>query len=178
MNFENSVVVASCASFLELCGLPATMLRVDVAALCRIAAFCKASDMPDSQGDRSSMHVNDEAGSLARALADEYMETGVAILTPKKVDAPEKHLSRKINRVLMEVLQILEKASFTEWTKPDMSPGSWLMNGIGDGFQLRSQQRESSERWSLVTTFCNIHQLPISTVYLTALARDNDWVFP
>lgn len=176
MNFENSVVVASCASFLELCGLPATMLRVDVAALCRIAAFCKASDMPDSQGDRSSMHVNDEAGSLARALADEYMETGVAILTPKKVDAPEKHLSRKINRVLMEVLQILEKASFTEWTKPDMSPGSWLMNGIGDGFQLRSQQRESSERWSLVTTFCNIHQLPISTVYLTALARDNDWV--
>ncbi|KAI5076391.1 hypothetical protein GOP47_0008456 [Adiantum capillus-veneris] len=176
-NFENTVVVASCASFLELCGLSATMLRVDVAALCRISDFCKASEKSDLLGDWSNLYGNDVASSLARALADEYMETGVTILTPKKVDSSGKHpTSRKTSRVLIEVLHILEKASHTEWTRSDTSPGSWLMNGAGDGFQLRDQQREASERWSLVTTFCNTHQLPVSTVYVTALARDNDWV--
>ncbi|MCO5582953.1 hypothetical protein L7F22_036856 [Adiantum nelumboides] len=176
-NFENPVVVASCASFLELCGLPATMLRVDVAALCRIADYCKASEKTDSLGDWANVYGNDIASSLARELADDYMETGVTILTPKKVDVSGKHPpTRKKSRILMEVLHILEKASYTEWTRSDTSPGSWLMNGAGDGFQLRDQQREASERWSLVTTFCNTHQLPISTVYLNALARDNDWI--
>lgn len=188
MNYENSVVVAACASFLELCGLPATMLRVDIAALCRISAFYKVSGQseletgaavasPETQVDWSNFYGTDVAGSLARALADEYMETGVVVLTKRKIDASGKRIpNERPSRTLMAVLQELEKASLMEGPRMSASAGSWLMNGLGDGSQLRAQQRESSERWSLVTTFCNVHQLPISTVYLTTLARDNDWV--
>ena len=64
-----------------------------------------------------------------------------------------------------------------EAVENDASPGAWLFNGMENGSELRRQQWESSERWSLVTTFCNVHQLPVSTAYLTVLARDNDWVY-
>ncbi|KAH7442054.1 hypothetical protein KP509_03G068400 [Ceratopteris richardii] len=176
-NFENPVVVASCASFLELCGLPVTMLRIDVAALCRIADYCKTQKSSDLRGDWSNMYGNDTASSLARSLADEYVRAGLTLLIHKRIDTVGKNQqTRKSSQVLMEVLKMLEKASFTDWERSDGSPGSWLMNGIGDGFQLRGLQKEASDRWSLVTAFCNIHQLPNSTVYLTSLARDNDWV--
>ena len=173
MNFENPVMVAAASSFLELCGFPAIMLRVDVAALSRINSFCKLKGLADIHVDSSVMHENDPAGSLARLLADAYREAGVTILSPKKSKTP---LDGKLSTTLLTVLQILEKASLTSVEK-DVSPGAWLFNGMYDGSELRRKQCESSERWSLVTTFCNVHQLPISTVYLTVLARDNDWVY-
>jgi spatacsin len=54
--------------------------------------------------------------------------------------------------------------------------GSWLLTGIGDGTELREKQKVASQYWNLVTLFCQMHQLPLSTKYLTVLARDNDWV--
>ena len=174
MNFENPVVVAAASSFLELCGFPAIMLRVDVAVLSRISSFCKFKGSADIHEDFSIMFENDLAGSLARVLADEYREAGVAVLLPKKINM---HSNGKPSKILLTILQILEKASLMEAVENDASPGAWLFNGMENGSELRHQQWESSERWSLVTTFCNVHQLPVSTAYLTVLARDNDWVF-
>jgi spatacsin len=54
--------------------------------------------------------------------------------------------------------------------------GSWLLTGSGDGTELRDQQKVASQHWNLVTAFCQMHQLPLSTKYLAVLARDNDWV--
>ncbi|KAJ6768553.1 hypothetical protein OIU74_022250 [Salix koriyanagi] len=54
--------------------------------------------------------------------------------------------------------------------------GSWLLTGIGDGTELRDQQKVASQHWNLATLFCQMHQLPLSTKYLTVLARNNDWV--
>lgn len=46
-NFDNTIVVAACASFLELCGLQAQLLQVDVAALNRISSYIKNLDQND-----------------------------------------------------------------------------------------------------------------------------------
>ncbi|CAA6664133.1 unnamed protein product [Spirodela intermedia] len=40
----------------------------------------------------------------------------------------------------------------------------------------RKQQEADSKHWSLVTEFCRMHRLPLSTKYLALLAKDNDWV--
>lgn len=173
MNFENPVLVAAASSFLELCGFPAAMLRVDVAALSRISSFCKQKGLADIHVDSSIIQESDPAGSLARLLADEYREAGLAILSLQKKNTS---LTGKLSRTLVTVLQILEKASLPLPVEKDVSAGASLFSGMYDGSELRRQQCVSSERWSLVTTFCNVHQLPISTVYLIMLARDNDWV--
>jgi spatacsin len=43
-HFVDSVLVSSCAFLLELCGLSASMLHVDVSALRRISSFYKSSE--------------------------------------------------------------------------------------------------------------------------------------
>ncbi|KAL3688215.1 hypothetical protein R1sor_014524 [Riccia sorocarpa] len=185
-NYENPVVVAACAFFLELCGLSANLLRLDVAALKRISEYCKVHDqidaIPSGSGTtatretttRTKAYGAEMASMLAQALADEYLNAGVEILS-FKADGR----SRRPSKTLITVLQYLEKASLKDESmrRADGStPGSWLMSGQGDGSQLRAMQRAMSERWSLVTAFCRAHHLPLSTVYLAALARDNDWL--
>eukprot|EP01018_Ginkgo_biloba_P020370 Gb_30364 [translate_table: standard] len=184
MHFENNVLVASCAFLLELCGLSANMLRVDVAALRRLSSFYQRLGHSEHSGLSkareftvfSSSFEEDVAGSLARALADEYVDAGMGILLEKQTDSSLKGAAnQRPSRALTAVLQHLEKASLPEAFKGS-SPGSWLLTGEGDGSQLRAQQRAASEHWSLVTTFCQMHHLPISTAYLATLAKDNDWV--
>jgi hypothetical protein len=98
------VVVVACVSFLELCGLSAQLLQVDVAALNRITTYFK------------------EQGHGADSLS-----AGLQRLKSRKYEG-------------------LDYA------------------------------RSMSERWSLVTSFCRGHQLPLSTTYLAAIARYNDYV--
>lgn len=174
-HFEDSILVASCAFVLELCGLSASMLRVDIAALRRISSYYKSSEINDTG---SAFHAVSREGdiveSLARALADDYLHQDSASITKKK-----KTLSlvagKQSSRALILVLHHLEKASLPRMVDGNTC-GSWLMSGNGDGVDLRSQQKAASQHWNLVTVFCQMHQLPLSTKYLAALARDNDWV--
>ncbi|KAK9064048.1 hypothetical protein SSX86_017920 [Deinandra increscens subsp. villosa] len=178
MHFEDSVLVASCAFLLELCGLSPSMLQVDIAALRRISSFFKSVDHTDNSVQPSfkgsAILEGDITGSMARALAEYYLKnynTGVT----KEKDKQSSTTGKQANRALMLVIQNLEKASLPSLVSGETC-GSWLMNGNGNGADLRAQQKAASQHWSLVTEFCKMHQIPISTKYLAVLAIDNDWV--
>ncbi|XP_011622566.1 uncharacterized protein LOC18432027 isoform X1 [Amborella trichopoda] len=180
LHFEDPVLVASCALLLELCGQSASTLRVDVAALRRISSFYKSmganENLKQFSPKDSPFHVVSNEGeftlSLAQSLADDYLDHDNVRLLGKRAKAP---LTRRHSRVLETVLQHLEKASLPVMID-GQTCGSWLLSGKGDGAELRSQQKAASQYWNLVTTFCQMHHLPISTKYLAALAKDNDWV--
>ncbi|XP_052197729.1 uncharacterized protein LOC127804771 isoform X2 [Diospyros lotus] len=180
-HFEDAVLVASCAFLLELCGLSASMLRIDIAALKRISSFYKSDDntdhyrqlSPKGSAFHSLSHGGDITNSLARALADDYLhyDSHGVMKTGNSSDIS----NRQPSRALMLVLQHLEKVSLP--LLPDgKTCGYWLLSGNGDGAELRSQQKIASRHWNLVTVFCQMHQIPMSTKYLSLLARDNDWV--
>ncbi|XP_057972244.1 uncharacterized protein LOC131160497 isoform X2 [Malania oleifera] len=183
MHFEDSVLVSSCAFLLELCGLSASMLRVDIAALRRISSFYKSTSQhaehyrqlsPKSSAFHAVSHEGDITYSLARALADDYLHNdGASIM--KHGGSLNSVSSKQPSRALMLVLQHLEKVSLPLMAD-GRTCGSWLLNGIGDGTELRSQQKVVSQHWNLVTVFCQMHQIPLSTKYLAVLAKDNDWV--
>lgn len=181
MHFEDSVLVASCAFLLELCGLSASIFRIDITALRRISSFYKSIDhsdyrhlSPKGSAYHSVALEGEIMDSLARALADDYLNHDNAV-TMKEKESPGIITIRQPSRALMLVLQHLEKASLPLLTD-GMTCGSWLLNGNGDGAELRSHQKDASQYWNLVTTFCRMHQIPLSTKYFAVLARDNDWV--
>lgn len=181
MHFQDSLLVASCAFLLELCGLSAYMLRIDIAALRRISSFYKSNAQSDYiQLSPSGLAFDpispedDIAYSLGRVLADDYVDRDSAGIK-KKPEVIGSITTKRPSRALMLVQQHLEKASLPLLTD-GMTCGSWLFSGNGDGTELRSQQKDASLYWSLVTTFCRVHQIPLSTNYLALLARDNDWV--
>ncbi|KAG0619567.1 hypothetical protein M758_4G148600 [Ceratodon purpureus] len=178
-NFDNIVVVTACTSFLELCGLPAQLLQVDVAALSRISSYVNNQDNKDvsmslkpQEAAAGKYSKGDLMKSLIQGLAEEYTTSGIGILNGKLVT------SSRPRKSLMVILQLLESASlsYDGLKKLESNAGAWLMNGVGDGAELRAVQRSMSERWSLVTAFCRGHQLPLSTTYLATIARFNDWV--
>lgn len=182
LHFEDSVLVASCALLLELCGLSASILQIDVAALRRISSFYKSGDHGNQTVELSprgsAVHTKsieaDVTESLARALADDYLRNESSS-SAKQRDLQNNVTGKLPTRALMMVLQHLEKASLPVFAA-GMTCGSWLATGCGDGTELRSQQKAASEKWNLVTVFCQMHQMPLSTRYLACLARDNDWV--
>uniref|UniRef100_A0A1J3EY96 Spatacsin C-terminal domain-containing protein n=1 Tax=Noccaea caerulescens TaxID=107243 RepID=A0A1J3EY96_NOCCA len=182
-HFGDSVLVASCTFLLELCGLSASMLRIDVASLRRISSFYKSNDnanMAQQQSLKGSTFravssEGDLMGSLARALANEYVYPDISSVsrqkhTPNSISGSQPFLP------LMLVLHHLEQASLPEIGVDRKTSGYWLLTGDGDGSELRSQQTSASLHWSLVTLFCQMHKIPLSTKYLAMLARDNDWV--
>ena len=172
------MLVASCAFLLELCGLSASMLRIDIAVLKRISSFYKSSEVnenlrqlsPKGSMFHTRSHEGDVTESLARALADEYLRKDSAVNATGTGAS-----SRQPPRALMLVLYHLEKASLPQLVDGN-TYGSWLLSGNGDGTDLRSQRKAASQRWTLVTNFCRMHQLPLSMKYLAVVARDNDWV--
>ncbi|KAJ8447051.1 hypothetical protein Cgig2_033620 [Carnegiea gigantea] len=178
-HYQDPVLVASCAFLLELCGLSASILRVDVAALNRIHSFYK-SNLTEQQkqllSNGATLHSASSdatvADSLAQALADYYLRSENGLI---KREGTQKPVPQQQPSPLMVVLQHLEKASIL-MSGGEKTCGSWLLCGEGDGNELRSQQKAASQHWKLVTVFCQMHQLPFSTVYLASLARDNDWV--
>ncbi|KAL8125295.1 hypothetical protein AgCh_012832 [Apium graveolens] len=181
MHFQDSLLVASCAFLLELCGLSAYMLRMDIAALRRISSFYKSnahSDyiqlLPKGLVYDSKLPGDDISYSLGRVLADDYVNRDSAGIM-NETEVIGSIATKRPSRALMLVQQHLEKASLPLLTD-GMTCGSWLLSGNGDGAELRSQQKDASLYWSLVTTFCRVHQIPLSTNYLAVLARDNDWV--
>ncbi|XP_062007180.1 uncharacterized protein LOC133724450 isoform X1 [Rosa rugosa] len=182
MHFEDSVLVASCAFLLELFGFSASMLRIDIAALKRMSYFYKSSENIDNLRKLSTKgsafhavgHESDIMESLARALADEYLQQDSASMSKQK-GTPSLAARKQPSRALMLFLEFLEKASLPPMVD-GKTCGSWLFSGDGDGIGLRSQQKAASHRWNLVTIFCQMHHLPLSTRYLSVLARDNDWV--
>lgn len=182
MHFEDSVLVASCALLLELCGFSASMLRIDIAALRRISSFYKSNEnieslrqFPTKSSEFHAVsHESDITVSIARALADEYLHLDISS-NGKQKGTPNVAAGKQSSRALMLVLHHLEKASLPQ-TVDVKTCGSWLLSGNGDGMELRSQQKAASHHWNLVTVFCQMHHLPLSTKYLSVLARDNDWV--
>lgn len=182
MHFEDPILVASCAFVLELCGISASMLRMDIAALRRISSYFKSTENNDDQRQfspkGSAFHAvsleGDIVESLARALADHYLHQDSASSTKKK-KTPSLVTGQRSSRALIHVLHHLEKASLPLMVDGNTC-GSWLLSGNGDGIDLRSQQKAASQHWNLVTVFCQMHHLPLSTKYLDVLARDNDWV--
>ncbi|XP_008786547.2 uncharacterized protein LOC103704848 [Phoenix dactylifera] len=182
MHFEDSVLVASCAFFLELCGLSASILRVDIAALRRISAYYNSAEhnvhyehvSPRGSVLHAVSHEGDLTASLARALADDYIHHDHLNILEKK-DGPSEVSKDKPSQPLMSVLHHLEKASLPPIDESETS-GTWLLSGIGDGSEFRSRQKDASRCWNLVTAFCQMHHLPLSTKYLALLANDNDWV--
>lgn len=182
VHFADSVLVASCALLLELCGLSPGILQIDVAALRRIASFNKSGPCsnhlqqlsPRGSPFHSNNSDNNITESLARGLADDYCQNDWFNQTIQKSDQFTTS-DRQPSRALMLVLQHLETSSLPS-SADGVTCGFWLLTGNGDGVELRSQQKTASEHWSLVTTFCQTHQLPVSTRYLALLARDNDWI--
>ncbi|KAK8457117.1 hypothetical protein SEVIR_3G127700v4 [Setaria viridis] len=181
-NFEDSALVASCIFLLELCGLCANMLRLDIAALRRISSYYKSVQQkkhfdlssPKAPELHMQSHGADIAPALARALAEDYvqsdhlhvLEQTQTSMAPKREQTPQP---------LIAILQHLEKASLPSLDE-GKTCGFWLLTGIGDASVYRSQQNEASQHWNLVTEFCQAHHLPLSTKYLALLANDNDWV--
>ncbi|KAH9292648.1 hypothetical protein KI387_042165 [Taxus chinensis] len=100
MHFENNVLVASCAFLLELCGLSASVLRVDVASLRRISSpYQSLGSNEHSSLSRShdvtlfsSSFEDHVKTSLARALSDEYVD-----VAPKKKKNPAFQKQLKVN---------------------------------------------------------------------------------
>ncbi|XP_074295549.1 uncharacterized protein LOC141623336 [Silene latifolia] len=179
-NYQDSMLVGSCAFLLELCGLSVSQLRVDVSVLRRISLFYKTNQVDQqnqllSSGASLLGAVSDAtvADSLAKVLADYYHHQEHQSVN--KQEGAEKLAKGQRLSPLMVVLQHLEKASLL-LNASEKSCGSWLLNGDGDGNELRSQQKVASQHWSLVSAFCQMHQIPLSTMYLASLARDNDWV--
>ncbi|KAL3647014.1 hypothetical protein CASFOL_009186 [Castilleja foliolosa] len=179
-HFEDTLLVASCTFLLELCGIPAGILRVDIAALRRISSFYKSSDINhySQLSPRDSLFYATPVGvdvtkSLARALADDYLHRCSSNIIQN--GDKNNNTCNQPSRALLLVLQHLEKASLP-LVSNGVSCGSWLSSGNGDWSDLRSQQKATSHQWQLVTAFCQMHNIPISTKYLTVLARDNDWV--
>ncbi|KZV20985.1 hypothetical protein F511_38482 [Dorcoceras hygrometricum] len=179
-HFDDSVLVASCAFLLELCGLSATLMQIDVAALRRISSFYKSAEnyrykqlSPKISVFYPTSLEIDITETLARALADDYLRECSSNMT-QKGDTNNSACSQP-SRALLLVLQHLERASLLLATT-GMTCGSWLSSGNGDGTDLRSQQKASSQLWKLVTVCCRTHDIPSSTKYLAVLARDNDWV--
>lgn len=175
-NFENSTIAAACSLFLELCGVSAQMLRVDIAALQRIAKYLRAKEQRDwasSTGTNLSQEKSSSIISLVRALTDEY---GTNTSTTFGTESPKSEC--KSNAGLATTLQMLEQATLMEYDSKTANgtSGSWLLNAAGNGDEFRELQRSLSEQWSLVTAFCRGHELPLSTTYLVTLARKNDWV--
>ncbi|XP_006643839.2 uncharacterized protein LOC102717287 isoform X2 [Oryza brachyantha] len=181
-NFEDSTLVASCTLLLELCGLSANMLRLDIAALQRISDYYKSFHQ-NKQCELSSprsprlhvlSHGADIVPTLARALAEDYVQSDhLHVLEQKQ---PSKSPKREHpSQPLKAILHHLEKASLPV-LEEGRTCGFWLLSGIGDASLYRTQQNEASQHWNLVTEFCQAHHLPLSTKYLALLANDNDWV--
>uniref|UniRef100_A9U2Z6 Predicted protein n=1 Tax=Physcomitrium patens TaxID=3218 RepID=A9U2Z6_PHYPA len=177
-SFENINVVAACVTFIELCGLSAQLLQVDVAVLSRISFYIRDQEHKDGSLNLGSQEIaaNEYARavlmrSLVEGLAEEYTNAGIGILNGKVV------ANTRPREPLMAILRLLEKSSLNHdgLKKLESNAGAWLMNGVGDGAELRTVQRSMSSRWSLVTAFCRGHQLPLSTTYLATIARYNDW---
>uniref|UniRef100_A0A0E0JEY2 Spatacsin C-terminal domain-containing protein n=1 Tax=Oryza punctata TaxID=4537 RepID=A0A0E0JEY2_ORYPU len=181
-NFEDSTLVASCTFLLELCGLCANMLRLDIAALQRISSYYKSFQQnkqcelssPRSPGLHVLSHGADLAPTLARTLAEDYVQSDhLHVLEQKQPSkAPKREHS---TQPLKAILHHLEKASLPV-LEEGRTCGFWLLSGIGDASLYRTQQNEASQHWNLVTEFCQAHHLPLSTKYLALLANDNDWV--
>ncbi|KAG0476489.1 hypothetical protein HPP92_013330 [Vanilla planifolia] len=180
LHFDDSALVASCTFLLELCGLSASMLRTDIAALLRISDFYNKQNTffnvsPKGSAIHSEPFRGDITYSLARALADNFTHHDV-FMELKQKDVPSKiSKGKQPLQPLMIVLQYLEKASLPS-LEEGKTCGFWLSSDIGDGLELRSQQKDASLHWKLVMEFCRIHHLPLSTKYLALLANDNDWV--
>lgn len=176
--------MASCVFLLELCGLSTSMLRIDVASLRRISSFYQSNDNADMARQKSfkgsMFHAvsseGDLMGSLARALANEYGYPDISSV-PTKKHTPNSSSGAQPCLPLMLVLHHLEQASLPDVGVDRKTSGYWLLTGDGDGSELRSQQTSASLHWSLVTLFCQMHNIPLSTKYLAMLARDNDWVW-
>ncbi|KAL6848044.1 hypothetical protein ACP4OV_022172 [Aristida adscensionis] len=181
-NFEDSTLVASCMFLLELCGLCANMLRLDIAALRRISCYYKSAQL-NKQCELSSqqspeLHVHshgaDVALALARALAEDYVQSDhLHVLDQNQTSRAPKR--EQPSQPLIAILQHLEKASLPSLDE-GRTCGFWLLTGVGDASLYRLQQNEASQHWGLVTEFCQAHHLPPSTKYLSLLANDNDWV--
>lgn len=187
-NFEDSTLVASCIFFLELCGLCANMLRLDIAALRRISSYYKSIQLQQNTNfDISSprapeLHVQshgaDIALALAQALAEDYVQSDhLHVLEHNQTLGVPKRASKRelLPQPLTAILQHLEKASLPS-LEDGKTCGYWLQTGNDNASLYRSQQNEASQHWNLVTEFCRAHHLPQSTKYLALLANDNDWV--
>ncbi|KAH9293459.1 hypothetical protein KI387_041337, partial [Taxus chinensis] len=126
MHFENNVLVASCTFLLELCGLSASVLRVDVASLRRISSLYQSLGSNEHSSLSKSHDVtlfpssfeDHVATSLARALSDEYVDAGMGILLERHTDSSLKEATNhRLLRALKAVLQHLEKSSLPEAVK-------------------------------------------------------------
>ncbi|XP_020677460.1 uncharacterized protein LOC110096041 isoform X3 [Dendrobium catenatum] len=181
MHFDDPALVASCTFLLELCGVSASMLRIDIAALLRISDYYTSIRQnthdvsPKGSSIYAESHEGDITYSLARALADNYIyQDNLMPMKQKEVKVNDSK-GKQLLQPLLIVLQHLEKASLPS-LEEGKTCGFWLSSGIGDGFEFRSQQKDASQHWKLVTEFCQIHNLPLSIKYLALLANDNDWV--
>ncbi|KAK9134405.1 hypothetical protein Syun_013735 [Stephania yunnanensis] len=181
-NPQDTLLVASCAFLLELCGLSARMLQVDIAALRRISSFYEVSEhdehfkhlSPKGSAFNTMPQEGDIALSLAHALADDYLHQENISIAEQKGATNGVASLKKPSRALLSLLSHLEKASLPLMIEGNTC-GSWLKSGDGNGSEFRSEQKAASQKWSLVTSFCQMHHMPLSTKYLAVLAKDNDW---
>ncbi|KAK1264752.1 hypothetical protein QJS04_geneDACA023233 [Acorus gramineus] len=185
-HFVDSAFVSSCAFLLELCGISASMLYVDIAALHRISSVFKFFEhdvhhehaSPKGSAFHVSSHDTNEIdfmGSLARILADDYLYHDTINSNGQKDAHLRMPANRHPSRAIITVLRHLEKASLPMMDEGGTC-GSWLRNGNGDGAEYRARQKAASQHWCWVTEFCQVHHLPLSTKYLSLLAKNNDWV--
>ncbi|GAQ85863.1 hypothetical protein KFL_002580120 [Klebsormidium nitens] len=181
--FDDTRVTSACCAFLELCGVPAAELRVDLRALQRAQRQGAAGDTEDSDGA--------QLAPLASVLSEAYSASiEDASADVRKVPPPQGTCQAVLN--LLERLEGATLSTLAEDERPTSprsrwgrekraskdrgTAGQWLRDGDGEGENRRAAQMETSERWELVTAFCAAHGLPPSAAYLRQLARDDDWL--
>jgi hypothetical protein len=91
----------------------------------------------------------------ARAVAHLFLQFGDTF-----APAVELHESNKPSSPVFRALRLLEDATLAL----TLTPAAVAQRGTGPSY------------WSLVTSFCHAHALPLSTGHLCELAQANDWV--
>jgi hypothetical protein len=94
-------------------------------------------------------------GAAARAVAHLFLQFGDTFAPPA-----ELHESNKPSSPVFRALRQLEDATLAL----TLAPAAVAQRGTGPSL------------WSLVTSFCHAHALPLSTGHLCELAQANDWV--
>ncbi|KAL6051580.1 Spg11p, partial [Balamuthia mandrillaris] len=180
---QSEEVRGACTSFLQTCGLSSDALSIDLEAARRIVAYAAAmtpsGGKAESQSQNESLPHQDEVIRLFLSLdtADQVGREG-------EVETFKTASQKQAFTPQQEALQLLEQA--TAFLGQQQGPlgvtipievSSSSLVTVKKSFEKQKQPPPSNtSSWSLVTSFCRLHGLPLSQQHLCNLARANDWI--
>ena len=183
-------VGAACVTFLDLCGIPSQVLRIDLHAAKRIYNWLLRQEQAASlgAGARDFDEPLEHAGALSRVTklfltfqTVQRRRRSIADDDDFALTNADGRLSKQqeelITKALEEAKALLEEATAhliaTRAYDVDGSRG-----GSGDLLLLVPDDRRLSKEgcWRVVNLFCQHYELPLVPTHLVELAKENDWV--